>query len=281
MYDPQHTQNFYDAYGLRGWDRLEATAYGRLKAIIHADIIETYLKSGDRVLDAGCGPGRFSIVMAELGARVTALDISPGQLELAREKISEAGLLSQMDGFVHSDIVDLSQIQDASYDMVICYGGALSYVSEHRHQAASELVRVTRPGGIILVSVMSRYGAVANLVRRPSMTELLNPEEQHVWRVTETGELPDFESLSMGTQHPAMQLYSSDDLRSLLPDCEVLEMAASCATVHEGSPAIEEISQDSEAWNTAVEIERRLCRMPGLLDIGSHVIMAARKTSVR
>ena len=74
---------------------------------------------------------------------------------------------------------------------------------------------------------MSRYGATAGLIRQHSMPELLNPEESHIWRVIETGELPGFESLSMGTQHPAMQLYSSDDLRSLLPDCEVLEMAAS------------------------------------------------------
>jgi len=61
MYNPVYTQAFYDAYGTREWSRLEATAYGRLQAIIHTDFIERFLQPGDRVLDAGCGPGRFAI----------------------------------------------------------------------------------------------------------------------------------------------------------------------------------------------------------------------------
>ena len=279
MYDPRRTQEFYDAYGLHEWDRLEATAYGRLQAIVHADFIESYLGPGDRVLDAGSGPGRFSIGMARLDARVTALDISPQQLELARQKISSASLLDQMDGFICADIVDLSQFSDASFDLVVCYGGALSYVNERRHRAAAELARVTRPSGMVLLSVMSRYGAVLNLVERPSMSELRNPEDTHVWRFVETGDRPPFPSNRLDVEHPGMHLYSSEEVNALLPGCNVLEIAGSCVSVHEGSPAIEEAAQDPDAWATAVETERRLCRVSGLVDSGSHIIIAARRLS--
>ena len=57
LYDADNTRTFYDAYGDIEWERLEATPHGRLKAIIHTDYLERYVTQGDRVLDAGCGPG--------------------------------------------------------------------------------------------------------------------------------------------------------------------------------------------------------------------------------
>ena len=277
MYDPDYTRKFYDAYGSFEWDRLDVTAHGSLQAIIHADFIGRYIRQGDRVLDAGCGPGRFTTTVAKLGAAVTALDLSERQLELAEEKISEAGLLEAVDAFVPADITDLSLFPDGQFDAVICYGGALSYVCERRHRAASELVRVVRPGGILLVSVMSRYGAMANLVRHPTMTVLKDPEGWHVWRVAEDGDLPGFPSTHVDMQHPAMHMFTSDELRRLLPGCRVLEMAGSNVTTFEGSTTIDEVLGDQQAWTTAVELERELNSRPGLVDNGSHIIMAAQR----
>ena len=53
MYNPEHTRTFYDAYVQAEWSCLEATAYGRLQAIIHAEFIHRYVSEGDCVLDAG------------------------------------------------------------------------------------------------------------------------------------------------------------------------------------------------------------------------------------
>lgn len=276
-YDADKTRTFYDAYGSIEWERLEATAYGRLKAIIHTDFIQRYVALGDRVLDAGCGPGRFSIVAANLGAKVTALDLSASQLQIAREKIGQAGLLASVEDFVQGDITDLSVFPDGHFDAAICYGGALSYVCERRHQAASELVRVVRPGGIILISVMSRYGATANLVHSANLPILRNPDVEDVWGVVENGDLAGFLSPRVNMQHPPMHMFTSDELRDLLPGCHVLEIAGSNVTAYEGSIAIEEVSDDPQAWETAIRLERELNRRPGLVDSGSHIIMAARR----
>lgn len=81
MYNPDYTKRFYDAYGEREWARLERSAYFRLEAITHADFIHRYVKPGDRVLDAGSGPGRFSILLTQIGARV---------INFAPEEFSEA-----------------------------------------------------------------------------------------------------------------------------------------------------------------------------------------------
>ena len=177
MYDPKYVNTFYNAYGEFEWSRLEATPFGRLQAIIHEDFILRYVKSGDRVLDAGSGPGRFSITVARVGARVTVLDISDKQLEIAKQKIAEAGLLDRIERFIQADICDLSIFGDGQFDMVICYGGALSYVCEKRQNAAGELIRITKPGGIILVSVMSRLGTTQGAIRLPHMPTLENPDK--------------------------------------------------------------------------------------------------------
>jgi len=277
IYDADYAGKFYDAYGMLEWDRLEATPYGRLQAIIHSEFIERYVRLGDIVLDAGCGPGRFTAASAQLGAAVTALDLSERQLDLAREKIGEAHLLERVDAFVQADISDLSMLPDSHFDVVICYGGALSYVCEQRHQAASELVRVVRPEGVLLVSVMSRYDNIANLVRRPTLTVLKDPEEWNVWQVADVGDNPGFPSPRVRMQHPSMHMFTSEELRNLLPDCSVLELAGSNVTTFEGSVAINKVFDDAQAWSTAISLERLMNTKDGLTDSGSHIIMAARR----
>jgi ubiquinone/menaquinone biosynthesis C-methylase UbiE len=283
MYNPQYTESFYDAYDKLEWYRLEATAYGRLKAIIHDDFLKRYIKSGNRVLDAASGPGRFSISMAKLGAQVTLLDISGKQLKIAREKIQAENLLEKMDKFVKADICDLAMFPDGLFDAVVCFGGALSYVLENREKAAKELKRVTRSGGIILVSVMSRLGLILDVARLPSFSLLKNPDKDTadgsgLWHILENGYFT-FLSRRVGMMHATMHLYTADELKHLFTDCEVLELAGSSVTVAESSSAtaLGEIAKDPEAWSTLVELERKINSSPGLVDNGAHIILAARK----
>ncbi|MDD5191103.1 MAG: hypothetical protein PHE50_08700 [Dehalococcoidales bacterium] len=62
MYDPKYTEQFYDAYAGLEWARLEASAYGRLKAIIHQDFLKRYIQPGMRVLDGAAPAGKYLIL---------------------------------------------------------------------------------------------------------------------------------------------------------------------------------------------------------------------------
>jgi ubiquinone/menaquinone biosynthesis C-methylase UbiE len=282
MYNAEYTRSFYNAYGAIEWERLETRAFGRLQAVIHEDFIRRYLEPGDRVLDAGAGPGRFSMVAAGGGAKVTVLDISDKQLELAQQKINEAGLTGQIEKYVRGDICDLSVFPDASFDMVICFGGALSYVCERRQQAANELIRVAKPGGAILVSVMSRLGVGIGQLPEVYLAKLQNlrkdmPGNPALWPVIETGDLPFFPSPRTGMMHAAMHMYTSGELANLFRDCKKMEIAASNVTLKEWWQGYEIIASDPEAWANLVEMEKKLNHEPGLLDTGSHIIMTAIK----
>ena len=280
MYDAEYTRKFYNRYEYE-WSRLEATAYGRLQAIIHEEFLLRYVKPGDRVLDAGSGPGRFSIIAARAGANVTLFDISDKQIETAKQKVAEAGYSGKISNYLQGDICNLSRFQDKSFDLVICFGGALSYVCEKRQQATSELIRVLKPGGAILVSVMSLLGSMVGEAQQPDMPNLQNPDGgeglQGIWPVFTTGNLSGVLSRKVGIAHAPMHLFTSEELAALLKGCIILETAASNAAIREFSKVNEQLFADPAVWATVVEMERKLNHQPGLVDSGSHIIMAARK----
>ena len=97
--------------------------------------------TGLRVLDAGCGEGRFARMLAELGARVTGMDFSHRMIELAAEKEQDQGLGIE---YFQADMADLSALEDESFDLVVAY---LSLIDVVRYEAAVvEIARVLKTG---------------------------------------------------------------------------------------------------------------------------------------
>src|SRR5207247_1884993 len=134
-------QTAYDRDPEREWGRLELGAQDRLEYLITSHALTRHLPPRDRprhVLDAGGGPGRYTIDLARRGYRVTLLDLSPGLLDLARCRIAKCDPLTQANvaAVVTGSIVDLSRFLDDSFDAVLCLGGPLSHVvdsTERRH----------------------------------------------------------------------------------------------------------------------------------------------------
>jgi SAM-dependent methyltransferase len=118
------------------------------------DLERLGLPPGSRVLDLGCGRGRHTHALAALGrVVVVGLDQNREDLEAAREGFS---LLAEGDGWslVEGDALRLP-FRDAAFDAVVC-----SEVLEHLplyEQALDEIARVTKPGGVLAVSVPRRW----------------------------------------------------------------------------------------------------------------------------
>jgi ubiquinone/menaquinone biosynthesis C-methylase UbiE len=125
-----------------------------------------------RILDAGGGGGKYGVMMAERGHRVTVLDISPGMLEKARALFAEKGLLDQA-SFVVGSVADLP-LADASFDLVFCEGDPVSYCLDEYPRAIAELTRVVVPGGPVILGVDNRFDYFTGLLRGPRKAEALS-----------------------------------------------------------------------------------------------------------
>lgn len=252
-YDAVAAAAFYDAYGEREWTRFEDGRTPPASLETHLHYLGRFVGAGDRVLEIGCGPGRFTLELVRLGARVVAADLSPGQLELHQAHVPDDAVEAR----VVADVVDLSQFGDGSYDVTVCYGGPLSYVMDEAPRALGELVRVTKPGGHVLLSVMSLVGptlsapgGIGGLVRAFG--------EETVRQVTATGRLDG----EVGEHGLLMRLYRWSELRELLEPHGRIVAAAAAGM----------FARDDADAGLLADLELDLGAEPGALDVGHHIV---------
>jgi Methylase involved in ubiquinone/menaquinone biosynthesis len=101
------------------------------------------VKPGMKVLDVACGTGNTAIPEAKKGAEVIGVDIATNLIEQARQRAKAEGLQIK---FEEGDVEDL-QFPDASFDAVVTMFGAM--FAPRPDVTASEMIRVTKPGGFI------------------------------------------------------------------------------------------------------------------------------------
>ena len=102
---------------------------------------------GLRVLDLGCGDGTTAVPAARTGADVLGVDIARNLVEAGNRRAVELGLGNLR--FQHGDATNLAEFPDASFDVVVSIFGAM--FAPKAFDVAKEMVRVTRPGGRIVM----------------------------------------------------------------------------------------------------------------------------------
>ncbi|MFH1417146.1 MAG: class I SAM-dependent methyltransferase [Planctomycetota bacterium] len=109
-------------------------------------LLKPYDLRGRTLLDAGCGTGWFSRRACDRGADVTALDIGPKLLSQVRRKCKAKT--------VQGDVLDLQFANDA-FDVVVS-SECIEHTRDPR-QAVRELIRVCRPGGLLVVTCPNHF----------------------------------------------------------------------------------------------------------------------------
>jgi SAM-dependent methyltransferase len=120
------------------------------------------LRPGDRVLDVATGSGNAALAAARCGCRVTGVDYVPGLLERGRARAAAEALEVT---FAEGDAEDLA-FPDASFDAVLSCLGVMFAPDQER--AASELLRVCRPGGTIALANWTPSGFIGHLLKTVS-----------------------------------------------------------------------------------------------------------------
>jgi ubiquinone/menaquinone biosynthesis C-methylase UbiE len=127
---------------------------------LHASVAHALaVQPGDRALDLGCGTGRVAELMAPSGATVVGIDLAPGLIETAKERAAQRGL------DIDYRVGDCERLEDpdGTYDAV---GSSVGIMFAPDHAAtASELARVTKPGGRIALANWTPGSGVQDLFK--------------------------------------------------------------------------------------------------------------------
>ena len=105
------------------------------------------IRSGIKVLDLGCGDGTTALPAARLGADVLGVDIASNLVEAGNNRAKDEGLTNCR--FQEGDASNLEDLTDDSFDLVVSIFGAM--FAPKPFDVAKEMVRVTRPGGRIVM----------------------------------------------------------------------------------------------------------------------------------
>lgn len=126
-----------------------------------AMITEARVGPGVRVLDLGCGSGDLALHLVGAGAEVVALDLSPGMVDIARQRVEAFGGGAKAT-FVAAPVED-SGLPDAHFDVVVG-----RFILHHLDVgvAAAEIARILRPGGKAVFAENSGRNRLLMLARR-------------------------------------------------------------------------------------------------------------------
>lgn len=132
-----------------------------------------------RVLDLGCGVGDLTLALVQEGAIVTAVDLSPGMVEVARCRVATFLSVSEDPGFVAAAAEDLPFASD-SFDLIV---GRFILHHLDLELAAVELTRVLAPGGVAVFVENAGFNRILMFARdhvagRFGVPRLGTPDEQ-------------------------------------------------------------------------------------------------------
>ena len=156
IYDSRYTGNPY-------WEVYDAVTWAHMRRFLPADL-------STRVLDAGCGTGKWGLRLAKSGYRVTLSDLSQKMLDQAANKAEQMGVADRVE-LCKADLATLEGLPDAAFDFIVAQGDPLSLVDKPQ-QAMKAVARVAAPAGIVVASVDNRWAGVDHYLERGDLREL-------------------------------------------------------------------------------------------------------------
>ena len=215
------------------------------------------------ILEIGAGTGRYSVTLAKEGYDVTAVELVAHNLDILRSKLDGSERIRALQG----NALDLSALDDNRYDLTMLLGPMYHlYTWEDQQRALSEAVRVTKPGGRILVAYCMNEPTVIMYVfglnkLRETMDLKMLTEDWHC--ISEPKDL--------------FQLMRTEDIAALnraLP-VERIKLAATDGATNYMRDLIDKM--DDETFGKWLDFHFTICERQDLIGASHHTLDMLRK----
>ena len=225
------------------------------------------------MLDLGGGPGKWTIWLARRGHRVVLADLSPKLLAIARRELAEAGV--EAEAVLALDARDLGRFAAEEFDAVLALGPFYHLVERaDRELAARETLRVLRPGGLLLATVMTRYSWLLDVLLEggsamlPAVRRLL---DDGVYRNEEPGRFTE------------AYLYRAEEVVPFFAGIgfETVRVMASQGILNQVQEDVAGLRErDPDTYQALLEIAYTAATDPAILGLSGHILYAGRKPAL-
>jgi S-adenosylmethionine-dependent methyltransferase len=266
---PDPIAEYYDQKCADEWSRLDRH---RTEHALTWKAFEQYLPPAPaRILDCGGGPGRYAIELARRGYEVTLFDLSPGNLQLARQKAAENGV--RLESFEQGSALDLGRFAGESFDAVLLMGPFYHLLEQsERQRALLEGKRVLKSGETLFASFISRYAAHRDAAFKDPEWLQREPERSAV--VLANGRLAPVDGIQAQFiahfTHP-------NELPALFWD-NGLEIQATLGVEGLVGGVEERVNAlEGELWQRWVDLNYQVAADPSIHGLVEHLLLVARK----
>jgi SAM-dependent methyltransferase len=264
-------KTFYASQVRQEWRRLVKDAYHNLELLTTLRYLEKYLPPDGHILDAGGGPGRYTIELARRGYQVRLLDLTPENVAFASRQIARRGLKRQAQA-VEGSIIDLTRYADGTFDAVTCLGGPLSHIldAHERARAIGELLRVSKPGAPVFISVMSRLSVL--VIELQMFQHELGTPVHNLLR--ETGDIDGTSGFT------ACHFFLPEEFKAEVEaqGTAILEMVGLEGAASRQNKQVNQIAKIPARWQSWLETHYQTCTHPAVVGLSEHMLIVCRKS---
>lgn len=252
---------FYSAYDEE--HRL-TSRHGSVEFLTTMRYIEKYLQPGMKILEIGAATGRYSHTLARMGYPVEAVELVQHNIDLfnANTKPGENVRIRQ------GNAKDLSFLEDNTFDITLLLGPMYHlFTVEEQHQALSEAIRVTKPGGILFAAYC---GNDATMVQYCFGRGMLKLEKYR--------NLVDFDTFKAASDPAELfELYRKEDIDALMegfPTRRLHYVGTDMATNYMRDVVDE---MDDEFFSLYLRYHFTICERSDMVGTSHHILDILRK----
>lgn len=216
-----------------------------------------------KVVDLGCGTGKWSAKLAKSGYEMTCVDISPKMLDQARRKMEEHGG-AVCARFVQADLCDLSGLPAGHFSLAVALGDPIG-CTRSPARAMKEIRRILTDAGTLVASFDNRLAAIDHYLEvgdAKALAKFLRDGRTH-WLTRDADE-----------QFPIFT-FAPSDVRRLVETAgfELLDMVGKTVLPMRHYRKLLDSAEARRAW---AKVERMRCRDSAAMGRSSHIQVACR-----